>query len=213
MIRVLASLCLLAGGLQASSSDWSNLKLLHPGENLTLDQTDGRRVNCAFVAVAEDSLTVRIGFTGRSPEQLYDATYHVRILPKHIWDTIPRGRWAADTTLAHLVGSGPYRIQSWQRGRFLTLAADTAWTGGDQPSIRRAIWRFAPDPDAALNLILGHQADLMETVGSKQRVDRVAADSGFRLLTYPAGVYGFLAFRIADANGRAHPGLADRELR
>lgn len=59
MIRVLASLCLLAGGLQASSSDWSNLKLLHPGENLTLDQTDGRRVNCAFVAVAEDSLTVR----------------------------------------------------------------------------------------------------------------------------------------------------------
>jgi peptide/nickel transport system substrate-binding protein len=164
-------------------------------------------------ASAEDSLTVRIGFTGRSPEQLYDATYHVRILPKHIWDTIPRGRWAADTTLAHLVGSGPYRIQSWQRGRFLTLAADTAWTGGDQPSIRRAIWRFAPDPDAALNLVLGHQADLMETVGSKQRADRVAADSRFRLLTYPAGVYGFLAFHIADAQGRGHPGLADPELR
>lgn len=164
-------------------------------------------------ATAEDSVTVRIGFTGRSPEQLYDATYHVRILPKHVWDTIPRGRWAADTTLAHLVGSGPYRIQNWQRGRFLTLAADSAWTGGDQPSIRRAVWRFAPDPDAALNLVLGHEANLMETVGSKQRADRVAADTSFRLVTYPAGVYGFLAFHVADGKGRAHPGLADRELR
>jgi peptide/nickel transport system substrate-binding protein len=164
-------------------------------------------------ATAEDSLTVRVGFTERSPEQLYDATYHVRVLPKHIWDTIPRKRWEADTNLSHLVGSGPYRIQSWERGRFLTLAADTAWTEGEQPSIRRAIWRFAPDPDAALNLLLAHEADLMETVGSKQRAARVSRDSSFRLVTYPAGVYGFLAFRLADAKGRPHPVLGDRELR
>jgi peptide/nickel transport system substrate-binding protein len=164
-------------------------------------------------ASAEDSLTVRVTFAERSPEQLYDATYHVRVLPKHVWDTIPPAHWAADTTLSHLIGSGPYRLQSWERGRSLTLAADTAWTGGAQPSIRRAVWRFAPDPDAALNLILSHEADLMETVGSKQRVDRVANDTMFKLMSYPAGVYGFLAFRVADAKGRAHPVLADRELR
>jgi peptide/nickel transport system substrate-binding protein len=164
-------------------------------------------------ATAEDSLTVRVGFTERSPEQLYDATYHVRVMPKHVWDTIPLTRWDRDTSLSHLVGSGPYRIQSWDRGRFLTLAADTAWTRGEQPSIRRAIWRFAPDPDAALNLLLAHQADLMETVGSKERAARVAGDSSFRLRTYPAGVYGFLAFRIADAQGRPHPVVGDRELR
>jgi peptide/nickel transport system substrate-binding protein len=164
-------------------------------------------------ATAEDSLTVRIGFTDRSPEQLYDATYHVRVLPKHVWDTIPRTRWQADTSLSHLIGSGPYRIQSWQRGRYITLAADTAWTGGQQPAVRRAIWRFGPDPDAALNLLLGHEADLMETVGSKDRIARVAGDSSFRLVSYPAGVYGFLAFRLADAAGKPHPVLGDRDLR
>jgi peptide/nickel transport system substrate-binding protein len=163
-------------------------------------------------AIAEDSMTVRVGFTERSPEQLYDATYHVRVLPKHVWDSIPRKRWEADTSLSHLVGSGPYQIQSWARGSFLTLAADTAWAG-EQPSIRRAIWRFAPDPDAALNLLLAHQADLMETVGSKERTARVARDSSFRLITYPAGVYGFLAFNVADGRGRPHPQLGDRELR
>ena len=164
-------------------------------------------------AAADDSATVRISFTGQSPEQLYDATYHVRVMPRHVWDSIPRARWAADTNLAHLVGSGPYRIQNWQRGSFLTLAADTARTGEDGPSLRRAFWRFAPDPDAALNLILGHEADLMETVISEERARRVAADTSFRLVRYPAAGYGFLAFRVADETGRLHPILGNLELR
>ena len=83
----------------------------------------------------------------------------------------------------------------------------------DQPAIRRAIWRFAPDPDATLNLLLSHEADLMETVGSPDRVQRVAGDTSFRLVTYPAAVYGFLAFRVADHAGRPHPVLGDRDLR
>jgi peptide/nickel transport system substrate-binding protein len=162
----------------------------------------------------EDSLTVRITFTEPSPEQLYDATYHVRVFPRHIWDSIPRARWAEDTTLAHLVGSGPYHVQGWQRGRFLILVADSASAAREQtPDIRRVVWRFAPDPDAALNLVLGHEADLLENVGALDRVARVAADTSFRVVTYPAAVYGFLAFRVADAAGRPHPVLGDRELR
>jgi peptide/nickel transport system substrate-binding protein len=165
-------------------------------------------------ASAEDSNTVRVVFTERSPEQLYDATYHVRVIPRHIWDTIPRQRWAADTSLAHLVGAGPYHIANWQRGRFLTLVADTIESAPRKmPAIRRAVWRFAPDPDAALNLLLSHEADLMETVGAPNRVARVAGDTTFRLLTYPAAVYGFLAFRVADARGRPDPVLGNPEVR
>jgi peptide/nickel transport system substrate-binding protein len=164
--------------------------------------------------IPEDSATVRIAFSEPSPEQLYDATYHVRILPQHVWDTIPRRRWAEDTTLAHLVGSGPYHIQDWQRGRSLSLVADSSWAASHPaPSIRRVVWRFAPDPDAALNLVLGHEADLMETVGAPNRIQRVARDTSFRTIRYPAAVYGFLAFRVADAAGKPHPVLGDRELR
>ncbi|MFL5404157.1 MAG: ABC transporter substrate-binding protein [Gemmatimonadales bacterium] len=162
----------------------------------------------------EDSSTVRIAFSHASPEQLYDATYHVRIFPKHIWDTIPRQRWAGDTMVAHLVGSGPYHIQEWRRGGFLALVADSTSAAGDHaPSIRRAIWRFVSDPDAALNLVLGHEADLMETIGAPDRVQRVARDSAFRTVRYPAAVYGFLAFRVADKAGKPHPVLGDAELR
>jgi peptide/nickel transport system substrate-binding protein len=164
-------------------------------------------------ASAEDSTTVRIAFNEPSPEQLYDATYHVRVLPQHVWESVPRSRWAADTNLDHLVGSGPYRIQNWQRGGFITLSADTGQTPKKKPGLRRAIWRFAADPDAALNLLLSHEADLLETVGSEERARRVAADTSFRLVSYPAAGYGFLAFRMADGGGHPHPILGDRELR
>jgi peptide/nickel transport system substrate-binding protein len=165
-------------------------------------------------ASAEDSATVRIAFTSPSPDQLYDATYHVRILPRHIWDSIPRSRWAADTTVSHLVGSGPYRMQDWRRGQFVRLVAESLEAGRNRlPAIRRAIWRFAADPDAALNLILSQEADLMETVGTPERMQRVLRDSSFRVVSYPAAVYGFLAFHVAAAAGRPHPVLGDREVR
>jgi peptide/nickel transport system substrate-binding protein len=111
------------------------------------------------------------------------------------------------------VGSGPYRVLNWKRGQFLTLIADTAGSRKERPAIRRAVWRFAPDPDAALNLVLGHEADLLEAVGAPNRVQRVLEDSSLRVETYPAAVYGFLAFRLADAAGRFHPVLRDREIR
>ena len=161
--------------------------------------------------IPEDSSTFLIRFAAPSPEELYDATYHVRVLPSHLWASRPRSTWAADTAVANLVGSGPYRITAWRRGQFVTLEADT--TAAKPPAIQRVIWRFAPDPDAALNLVLSHEADLLETVGSPERAKRVAADSTLRLVPYAAAVYGFLGFKIAAAGERPHPVLSDRATR
>jgi peptide/nickel transport system substrate-binding protein len=145
-------------------------------------------------------------------EQLYDATYHVRIIPSHVWSRRPKDTWAADTSVADLVGSGPYRVAEWKRGEFARLVADS--TAPELPPIRRAIWRFAPDPDAALNLVLSHEADLLETAGSPDRQARVAHDSTLRLVPYASAAYGFLGFQIAGGpRGGPHPIFADAPTR
>ncbi len=164
-----------------------------------------------MTATAENASTVRVRFREPGPEQLYDATFHVRILPKHIWASIPRSGWESDTSLARLVGSGPYRPVSRSLGQYLILSASEG--AGDSLEIRRLIWRFAPDPDAALNLVLAHEADLMESIGTPDRVERVAGDSAFRTVSLPGATYGFLAFRHADQSGRKHPVLSLREVR
>jgi peptide/nickel transport system substrate-binding protein len=153
----------------------------------------------------EDSAAFRVVFTTPSPEQLFDATYHVRIVPQHVWGSIPRATWASDTALAHLVGSGPYRVVEWKRGRFLRLAARQPSNGG----VTSVIWRFAPDPDAALNLVLGHEADLMELVGPTATDPRPAADSSLRLVSFPSAAYGFIGFKLGDREGKPHPVLGD----
>jgi peptide/nickel transport system substrate-binding protein len=164
---------------------------------------------------AEDSATVLVRFPRPSPEQLYDATYHVRIIPEHIWGAIPHDRWPADTAIGHLIGSGPYRLAEWRRGEFVRLAADTAArAAADVPAIRTAIWRFTADPDAAINLVLGHEADLLETVGRPENAARAARDSTVRLLPYPSATYGFLGFHIRDlATTPVHPVFGDPATR
>jgi peptide/nickel transport system substrate-binding protein len=157
-------------------------------------------------ARAESDTTVLVAFQAPGPEQWYDATWHVRILPRHIWDSIPRARWAADTASARLVGTGPYRLLSRVNGRSLTL--ERADSAAAAPAIRRVIWRFTGDQDAALNLLLSHEADLLETVGDSARVARVVADSALGVSSYPSAVYGFLGFNLAaeeSSRGRGAP--------
>ncbi len=92
------------------------------------------------------------------------------------------------------------------------LAADTA--GPDRPGLRRAIWRFTGDPDAALNLVLSHEADLLETAIGPERASRAAAASGMRVISYPSAAYGFLGFNLFDRRRSGpHPVLGDRETR
>jgi peptide/nickel transport system substrate-binding protein len=159
--------------------------------------------------IVEDPNTFRLRFAEPSSEQLFDATYRVRVIPKHVWASIPTSRWRADSSLTHLVGSGPFRVREWRRGQHLILEATSS---GLRSPVRRVVWRFTEDADAAVNLLLSHEADLVETVGVPDRT-RVGADTSFRLTPYPGAVYGYVGFRLADSMGRPHPVLGDRQVR
>lgn len=159
-----------------------------------------------------DSNAVLIRFTRPYSEQLYDATYHVRIIPRHVWEGAgDRSSWADDTTTSRLIGSGPYRFSTWQRGQSLVLVADTS--GSPQPQVRRIVWRFAGDPEAAANLLLSHEADLLETAGIAG-AEQLANDSSFRLLPFPSASYGLIAFRVGGNRPRSSDAiLSNREVR
>ncbi|HMU62887.1 MAG TPA: ABC transporter substrate-binding protein, partial [Gemmatimonadales bacterium] len=174
-----------------------------------LDTEAGPALAGQVTVEPEDSATVLIRFARAYPEQWYDATWHVRILPAHIWEAVPREAWEGDTALAHVVGSGPFRVVDWVPAQSLRLEP----MPGAATTLRRVVWRFVPDPDAAVNLLLSGEADLVEQLGPPARIARVAADSSARLLRYPSAAYGFLGFRLQDTKGRSHPLLGDRGIR
>jgi peptide/nickel transport system substrate-binding protein len=94
-------------------------------------------------------------------------------------------------------------VASWVRGQALTLVADS--TGGLRTKIARVVWRFGTDMEAALNLVLSGEADLLEVVGTPERVARVEADSLLRAIRYPAAAYGFVGYRVMAACTAARP--------
>ena len=151
--------------------------------------------------VAEDSATVRLEFKSPRPDQLYDATYHVRVFPKHIWDSVPRDRWGASADPTRLVGSGPYRLADWRRGQSLALESTTE----PAPAIRRVVWRFAESPEAAGNLVLSGEADLLETLPDPARRPEFERAPELRLVAYPSAVYGFLGFNLAGNRAWGDP--------
>jgi peptide/nickel transport system substrate-binding protein len=153
-----------------------------------------------------DSLTVAFRFARWYPEQLYDATYQMRIIPKHLLDTIPDARLASSAFGRAPVGDGPYRFVRWRAGAQIDLRADTTWFLG-RPGIDRLIWRVTPELATAVSQLLAGEADAMEVIPSRGQLERVAAAKGVRLVPYPSPFYAAVVFNLR------RPPFGDRAVR
>jgi len=155
---------------------------------------------------ARDSLTVAFRFSRWYPEQLYDATYQMRILPRHLLDTIPDAKLATAPFGRAPVGDGPYRFVRWVAGAEIDLAADTAWFLG-RPGIARLIWRVTPELASAVSQVLAGEADAMEVIPARGQLERVQGAKGVRLVPYPSPFYAAIVFNLR------RPPFTDREVR
>ena len=155
---------------------------------------------------ARDSLTVAFHFRRWYPEQLYDATYHMRILPRHLLDSIPASRLQSAPFGRAPVGDGPYRFVSWTAGTEIQLAADSTWFLG-RPHIGRLIWRITPELATAVSQLIAGEADAMETIPARALLERVQGASGVRLVPYPSPFYAAIVFNLR------RPLFADPDLR
>ncbi|HZY19923.1 MAG TPA: ABC transporter substrate-binding protein [Ramlibacter sp.] len=71
---------------------------------------------------------------------------------------------SADTNATRPVGTGPYRLENWMRGSAITL---TKWDGHRNAAnvrLRRATFRFIPDPAAQVAALLAGDVDVFPRV-------------------------------------------------
>ncbi|HEX9727541.1 MAG TPA: ABC transporter substrate-binding protein [Gemmatimonadales bacterium] len=163
---------------------------------------------------ARDERTVSFTFSRWHAEQLYDATHHMLILPKHLLDTIPRDRMGSHPLVRAPIGSGPYRFVEWRAGESIELAADSTFFLG-APGIGRLIWRVTPDFATSLTQVVTGEADILEAVLGEENVTRARGAEHLRVVEYPSGVYVYVAFNVTAAGDpdRPHPVLGDRNVR
>ena len=163
---------------------------------------------------ATDSLTVTVRFRDRYPEMLYDAVHHVRVLPAHLLQSVPRDQWGTTAFGQAPVGNGPYRFVRWTPGESIELAADSTFFLG-RPYIRRLVWRLVADIPTAVTQLVAGEGDATQILITPANIERARAVERLTLYPYAGTAYGALVFNLR-ANGdpkRPHPILADPDVR
>jgi peptide/nickel transport system substrate-binding protein len=160
-----------------------------------------------------DSATAVFWFHQRTPQQFYDATYQMPIMPEHIWKGIAPAVWRASAAARHPIGSGQFRFVRWTTRTAVEVAADTTNYRG-APKLNRVVWSVAPDFSTALTRFLSAETDFFEAL-RPENIPEVTKHPNLRVTSYRGLAYLFAQFNLRDRanHARPHPIFGDRELR
>jgi peptide/nickel transport system substrate-binding protein len=160
-----------------------------------------------------DSATAVFWFHRRTPQQFYDATYQISIMPEHVWKGIALSAWRASDAAKHPIGSGRFKFVRWTPRASVEVAADTANYRG-APKLGRVVWSIATDFPTALTRFLSGETDFFEAL-RPENVPEVEKHPNLRVMTYRGLSYSFVQFNMRDPtnHARPHPLFADRRLR
>ena len=152
---------------------------------------------------ARDEHTVAFTFTRAYQEQFFDATYHMRIHPAHLLDTIPRASLQSHPQARNPIGNGPFRFVRWDADQTVELVADTAFFLG-RPGPARIVVQVIPNPNTLLARMKAEEADFSvfippPFVGQVQEVQHLST------IEYPSASYIFVWFNFRDPKDLSQP--------
>ncbi len=111
------------------------------------------------------------------------------------------------------IGSGPFLIGDWERGKELTLVRNPRYWGPHAAYLDRLVYRFLPTQDTAEALVR-EEIDMIDPVASQRasvvELDRQHAE-GIKVLSLPGSFYEQIAIRHGAPGG--HPALRLRLVR
>lgn len=161
---------------------------------------------------APDSTTAVFWFRKHTPDQFFEATMQMQILPAHLLRTLDRATLASAPIASQPVGSGPFRVVRWESGKTIELAADTAG-GRRRAHLDRVLFTQSADPVTAFTRVATGEADLYEAVRPDKVAD-VVKNPQLKLIIAPSLSYNFLILNLVDpTTGKAHPVFGDRTVR
>lgn len=170
-----------------------------------------------FASIADvqaiDARRVRFRFSRTHAEQVYVAGFLVQPLPAHLLERIPLDSLRTSPFVSQPVGNGPYRFSRRVPGQLLELVAVPDHFRG-RPGIGKVVFRFVPDAQARVNLLLAGETDVLGEAPASA-MPEIRRHGGFRSVTAPSSLIMYLLFnsKLPGDATRAHPALADVRVR
>lgn len=161
------------------------------------DEATGSVYTGGFVAaVASYRVVDEHTFELTAKEPTVDFLYNLAafIVPKHVWENVPRDQWRTDPGAtgedpSRVVGSGPFRFQEWIPGESITLSKFDQFYG-KVPYIDEYVLRIWPDQTAAVNALLNGEIDAAGL--SPADVAAVEGTPGIEVVNYPNRGFSYI---------------------
>src|SRR5579884_2608392 len=148
-----------------------------------------------------DSLTPVVWYKKHLPEEFYNFTYQVYILPEHVYGAIPPEQMHTSPATKQLVGSGQYRFVRWQPGVRLDLIADTANYRG-RPKLDRIVITPIADANAGVAAVLTGSSDFLQAFPVDQ-VAKLDSSKVARRVDIPITGYAWLGFNAMPRKAKS----------
>lgn len=92
----------------------------------------------------------------------------------------------------HPVGTGPYRLEQWDKGRSIALAKYEGYRRAAQVRIDKAVFRFINDPDAQVAAVQAGEVDVLFNFAT-HNVSRLEVNKHYQVLIGASSGKGMLA--------------------
>lgn len=149
--------------------------------------------NIDSVSVA-DSLTPVFWFKRRTPQQFFDATYHMFIMPAHRLAGIPIKDLGEDSVSAHPIGSGRFRYSGRVQQQSVEMVTDSQ-NYRKRAVVDRVVWAISGNVQAAALSVFSNDADFFEKL-QPDDLDKVPKNPELKVVPYVQAGYSYFAFNL-----------------
>lgn len=138
-----------------------------------------------------DSRTVVFEFTKAYPDQLFDTAGE--IVPKHVLENVDRKLIRSHEFGRNPLASGPFKLKKWQRQQYLELIPNEHYFG-DQPLLKRIIFKIIPDKTNMLIQLQTGEIDMMIGVEPDQVARLKEQNSEINIYPTSGRVYYYIGY-------------------
>lgn len=138
---------------------------------------------------------IRINFNKNSSPTLFDISYP--LLPKHIFEKTPREEMANAEVNLRPVGTGPYKLFSWEKNQFIKLVKNENSIFYNESIIPELIFKVVPDYNARINQLKNGEVDFADEIKSND-VDALIQNGNIKIESQKGRNYDYVGWNNID---------------
>lgn len=139
--------------------------------------------------------SLKINFLPKSKPNLFALA--IPIIPKHIYDKIPRKDFATAKQSTAPVSNGPFLASSWERDQSLILKANKNCFLYDPDNISELIFKIIPDYNSRLTQLKNGEIDLMDLIRPDD-IEDLKQDKDINIVPVKGREYDYLGWNNID---------------